>query len=420
MICQIRYNKPVKKLKLRVGFDARMVAYRQAGIGQYNLNLLRELVRLQLERDDFELSVYQSRKEPRPPAEWLEFAEPVATGIKKRVLWTPPHHRWEQLALPLELLPAGPEVFHSPDFIPPFRRWAWRRLLPRSIASVITIHDLAFLRFPHLLTAESARYYGQIRRAALSAERIIAVSESTARDVVEQLGVSREKVRVVYEAANPLYRPLAVAERAKLEKAEAKGVAGKLEQAGLRPQDSFLLFVSTIEPRKNLPTLLKAYRSMLDRMTEVETQPKLVLAGREGWLYQDIYKLAEELNLKEKLVWLGGVSSEELLYLYNRAALLAMPSLYEGFGLPPLEALACGCPALVADTSSLPEVAGPVGLKLPPEEIGAWTAALLDGWQNRTGHRASTLEEGPKWASTFSWRRAAEETLQVYREARQN
>jgi glycosyltransferase involved in cell wall biosynthesis len=117
------------------------------------------------------------------------------------------------------------------------------------------------------------------------------------------------------------------------------------------------------------------------------------------------------------LVWLGGVSSEELLYLYNRAALLAMPSLYEGFGLPPLEALACGCPALVAATSSLPEVVGPIGQKLPPEEISAWTAALLDGWQNRAGHRARTLEEGPAWAKTFSWRRAAEETLSVYREA---
>ena len=407
----------MKKLKLRVGFDARMIAYRQAGIGQYNLNLLRELAHLQLERGDFELLVYQSRKEPRPPSEWLEFPKPVATKIEKRVLWTPPHHRWEQLALPLELFPAGPDVFHSPDFIPPFRRWAWHHVLPRPFASVITIHDLAFLRFPHLLTEESARYYGQVRRAALSAQLVIAVSESTALDVVEQLGLSREKVRVVYEAANPLYRPLSVAEVADLEKAAAKGVAKKLEQAGLTPQNSFLLFVSTIEPRKNLPTLLKAYCGMLDRVPEGESRPKLVLAGREGWLYQDIYKLADELNLKEKLVWLGGVSSEELLYLYNRAALLAMPSLYEGFGLPPLEALACGCPAVVADTSSLPEVAGPVGQKLPPEEIPAWTAALLDGWQNRATNRATTLEEGPKWASTFSWRRAAEETLKVYQEA---
>lgn len=259
-----------------------------------------------------------------------------------------------------------------------------------------------------------------MRRAAFSATRIIAVSESTARDVIEQLGVGREKIRVVYEAANPLYRPLSMAEIAVLGKTEAKGVAGKFAQAGLAPQDSFLLFVSTIEPRKNLPTLLKAYRGMLDQMPEGESQPKLVVAGREGWLYQDIYKLADELNLKEGLIWLGGVSSEELLYLYNRAALLAMPSLYEGFGLPPLEALACGCPALVADTSSLPEVAGPAGLKLPPEEIPAWKAALLEGWQNRTAHRARTLEEGPKWASAFSWRRAAEETLAVYQEAGPN
>jgi glycosyltransferase involved in cell wall biosynthesis len=156
---------------------------------------------------------------------------------------------------------------------------------------------------------------------------------------------------------------------------------------------------------------------MLDWLPAAEPKPKLILAGREGWLYQDVYRLAEELKLGDGLVWTGGVSTEELLYLYNRAALLALPSLYEGFGLPPLEALACGCPALVADISSLPEVVGAVGRKLPPEEIEAWAGALLDGWQNRAEHKARTLEQGPAWAKTFSWRRAAEETLAVYQEA---
>ncbi len=401
---------------MRVGFDARMIAYRQAGIGQYCLNLLRELVPLQAGAGDFELEVYQSRKQAGRPADWLELPPGLAVG--KRSLWTPPHHRLEQLALPLELTAGGGlEVLHSPDFVPPLRRRAWRNFRLRPLAGVITIHDLAFLRFPHLLTEESARYYGQVGEAARSAERIIAVSRSTANDIVERLGVGLDKVRVVYEAASPLFQPLPPAEIAELGQLKASLVAGKLSERGVGAEDGFWLFVSTLEPRKNVPTLLAAYRRFLDGLPEDQTPLKLVLAGREGWLYQDIYILADELNLKPHLVWLGEVSSEELLYLYNRATALAMPSLYEGFGLPPLEALACGCPVIVADISSLPEVVGSLGTLVPPEGVEEWALALLDLWHKRAERKAAAQANGPEWARNFSWRRAAQETLAVYREA---
>jgi glycosyltransferase involved in cell wall biosynthesis len=422
-------NKPVKKRKLKVGFDARMVAYRQAGIGQYCLNLLRELAVLQDRRDDFELTVYQSRKEKRHPAQWLTAdpgedapARPGSVGgqrhpFKKRALWTPPHNRLEQVALPVEMLPFGPAVLHSPDFIPPLRRLAWQGGLPRPFASVITIHDLAFKLFPDLLTAESARYYGQIDRAAASAGRIIAVSQSTASDIVSRLGVSPDKVRVVYEAANPLYRPLDRSELSAMARLEAAGVEEKLTGAGIAENDRFALFVSTIEPRKNLHTLLQAYRRWLDSATDSQPLPKLVIAGREGWLYQDIYRQAAELRLDDCLVWLGGVETADLLYLYNRAAFLAMPSLYEGFGLPPLEALACGCPVLVAASSSLPEVVGDVGRTIPPQDVAAWSGALSQSWQDRDRLKNQALEAGVAWAGQFSWQRAAGETLAVYFEA---
>ncbi len=406
--------------KLKVGFDARMVAYRQAGIGQYCLNLLRELAALHDQKKNFALTVYQSRKEKRRPVEWL--AEPGQDRLEeaglftKRALWTPPHHRLEQIALPLEMLPFGPEVLHSPDFIPPLRRLTWPGGLPRRYAAVITIHDLAFKLFPDLLTAESARYYGQIRQAARSAERIIAVSHSTANDIINQLEVPPEKVRVVYEAANPLYHPLTPPEVKTLAGGEAGPVAGKLVQAGIADNEIFPLFVSTIEPRKNLQTLLQAYRAWLDA-NPGETLPKLVIAGRDGWLHQDIYAKAAELRLEGQLVWLGGVATTDLLYLYNRAAFLAVPSLYEGFGLPPLEALACGCPVLVADNSSLPEVIGEVGRKIPTLDVPAWKAALAGSWQERAVLKARALDEGVKWAGQFSWAKAAEQTLAVYFEA---
>jgi len=400
--------------KLRTGFDARMVYYRQAGIGQYILNLLRELALLQAETE-LDLKIYQSRKESRSPTAWLDLAgQPIA----KHNLWTPPHHRLEQIALPLELALAGPAVFHSPDFIPPFRRPAlnFRPKWYHKIKSVITVHDLAFLHFPQLLTEESDRYYGQIDKATESADLIIAVSKSTAQDITNQLGTPPEKIRVVYEATNPLFRPLDQAEMAKLEETEAAGIVAKLAEKGLKPGESFLLFVSTIEPRKNLPTLLKAYRRLLDDLPEGESRPRLVLAGREGWLFADIYALAEELDLQQALIWTGGVEMPELLWLYNRAACLALPSLYEGFGLPPLEALACGTPALVADTSSLPEVVGEVGQKLPPEEVAAWATALNNAWLERTRRKAEMQTGGPAWASRFSWRKAALETLACYKE----
>jgi glycosyltransferase involved in cell wall biosynthesis len=416
----------VEKRKLKVGFDARMVAYRQAGIGQYCLNLLRELAELQRRQANFELTVYHSRKEKRPLAEWLNPGDSGSDQLespggqplpfKKRSLWTPPHHRFEQVALPLEMLPFGPAVLHSPDFIPPLRRLTWRAGLPRPYASVITVHDLAFKRFPGLLTGESARYYGQIAQAVRSAERIIAVSESTAADITSQLDVPPDKVRVVYEAANPLYRPMDRAGLSQLALAEAAPVAAKLAQAGVSEDAAFPLFVSTLEPRKNLPTLLQAYRRWLDSAPGLAL-PKLVIAGREGWLYQEIYRLAGELRLDSQLVWLGEVETPELLYLYNRAAFLAMPSLYEGFGLPPLEALTCGCPVLVADSSSLPEVAGPVGRRIAPQDVAAWAGALAESWQERDRLKAQALSAGTAWAGQFSWARAARQTLAVYFEA---
>lgn len=409
-------NIQVMARKLRIGFDARMIAYRQAGIGQYNLNLLRELVALQAS-EDFELVVFQSRKEKRPPESWLELNNSLPPP-RKRVLWTPPHHRWEQQALLGELALARLDVFHSPDFIPPLRRYTLGRRGLRKFSSVITIHDLAFMHFPHLLTAESSRYYGQVREAAQSAERIIAVSQSTARDITEQLQIAPDKIRVVYEAANPLFRPLSGTEVKTLENHGAARIVNKLQQAFIQPEDSFLLFVSTIEPRKNLSTLLWALRQLVSRRDFItEERIKLVIAGREGWLYEDVFRLAEELKLPPYLCWLGEITTDELLYLYNRAAVLAVPSLYEGFGLPPLEALACGCPVAVADVSSLPEVVGTVGRKLPAEDSEAWADALFEIWHNRVNYKAQVLQDGPQFAQTFSWKRAAAETLEVYREA---
>ncbi|MCA1554253.1 MAG: glycosyltransferase family 4 protein, partial [Chloroflexi bacterium] len=257
-----------------------------------------------------------------------------------------------------------------------------------------------FMHFPHLLTRDSAAYYGQVRRAVRSAERIITVSDATKRDVLALLDVDERKLSVIYEAADARFCPLA--ERAPVE--------AVMQKHGLTAP--FILFVGTIEPRKNLAVLLRALRQLLDQHVRVQ----FAIAGKRGWLSDDVFALIAELRLQDEVRLLGAVPSEELVGLYNAALALVMPSLYEGFGLPPLEAMACGTPVIVSNISSLPEVVGDAGLCIPPDDPRAWTDAIqrmLDDGALRRELRA----KGMTRARTFSWERAARETLAVYRKA---
>lgn len=361
---------------MRIGIDARLLGYQSAGISTYIRSLVRALARLDGEDD---LVVLQSRRGEQAIAE--------APNITYRRLWTPPHHRWEQAMLPLELVRAGLDLLHSPDFIPPFRA---------RCHSVITVHDLGFRLYPEAVTDESRRYYGQIDRAVKHARAIIAVSESTRRDLVEQVNAPADRVRVIHEAATEAFRPLSAS--AAKEQARTK----------LLIDGDFILFVGTVEPRKNLPTLLHALAA--PGLSSV----RLVIAGGRGWLSDEVFGLIEELSLAQRVRLLGHVAPEDVVTLYNAADLLVCPSLYEGFGLPVLEAMACGTPVVCSNTSSLPEVAGDAALLVEPRDVAAWAEAigraLGDG-----SLRAEMRERGLRRAAAFSWEQAARETLEVYR-----
>jgi glycosyltransferase involved in cell wall biosynthesis len=266
---------------------------------------------------------------------------------------------------------------------------------------VVTIHDLAFLRFPEILDADARRYYGQVRASAHAAQAVIAVSEATRADIVELLGLPPERVDLVYEAAAAHFRPVAVAAD------EVREVAGKAMRAG-----GFALFVSTIEPRKNLETLLRALRVCLDRRPRAGY--RLAIAGVRGWLDGPIFDSIRDLGLAEHLDFLGWPAPDDLVWLYSACRLYLNPSLYEGFGLPVLEALACGAPAVVADTSSLPEVAGEAAMLVPPRDVAAWAGAVESLWED-DGARGDLARRGPAQAARFSWERAARETLAIYR-----
>ncbi len=375
-------------------FDARMVHYRmRGGIGQYSLGLLRALSRLPEMGPEAGVEVLQMRGDVQPLVSDPRF--------RRVPMWTPPHNRFEQPALGLELLKLRPRpgLIHSPDFVPP---------LYRRMPAVVNIQDLAFLKFPELtlLTPESRRYYGQVYRTAHDAEAIIALSQSARDDIVELLDVQPAKVAVIPAAAGEQFTPPAGRRQAQERAAETFGLP-------MPEHGGYILFVGTLEPRKNLPTLLEAYRQVRDRK-RVYPMPALALTGREGWLFMQVYDKINELGLRDKVQPLGGVPDADLVELYRGARAFAMPSLYEGFGLPVLEAMQCGVPVVSSNAGSLAEVAGEAGMLLDPNDVAGWAGALervlLDEEKAERMRHA-----GLRQAARFSWQRAARETWALYR-----
>jgi len=283
------------------------------------------------------------------------------------------------------------DLLHSTDFIPPLRS---------RVPSVITVHDLAFLRWPHFLTESHAAYYSQIDRAVSHARHIIVPSESTKNDVVRQLGASPKKISVIYEAAAPHYVPLL----------QEECLTAMQRKYGI--PEKYIFFVSTIEPRKNIGGLLEAFHHLRKYYGVEDTG--LVMAGKPGWLYEEVYRKVEQLDLGQSTFFLGRVPDEDLHQLFVGARCLAHPAYYEGFGLSPLEAMACGTPTIVSNTSSMPEVVGDAGLIIDPsdwEEIAVAMHRLL----TEDELHKELSQKGLQRASVFSWSRAASETLDVYR-----
>jgi len=364
---------------MRIGIDARITYYTRGGISHYVLSLLRALAALDSQTS---YCVLYSRKQHRPPEGAPNFAAVPC--------WTPSHHRLERWALGAEIARLRLELLHSPDFIPP--AWGYRH-------SVITVHDLNFLYDARFLSAESRRYYnGQIAWAVQRADAILADSQATRADLVARLGVAADKVTVAHLAPGPAFRPL-----------PAHEVAQVCERYGLVP--GYILFVGTLEPRKNVPGLLHAYRLLLDAE---RTDARLVIVGARGWLAEPLEAEVQRLRLERRVHLLHGVPDADLPALYNGAAVLALPSFYEGFGLPVLEAMACGTPVVAANRTSLPEVVADAGLLVDPEDDGQIARALAQAL-NDAALRARLRAAGLARAAQFTWERTALITRAVYR-----
>jgi glycosyltransferase involved in cell wall biosynthesis len=370
---------------MHIGLNAHLLSleetYRGAGINWYIRNLLTHLPRV--DRDNHYTAFIGDGR----------FTSSELTVRLSRLPTSRPVVRifWEQAVQPFALRKERVDLLHALAFVTP---------LFSPCPSVVTIYDLSFLLYPESFKRSKRSYLGLFTRFSVRrARRIIAISESTKRDVVRLLGVPPEKVETVYCGLDEAFHPLAEDQ-----------VAAFRSKRGL--PERFILFVGTIEPRKNVTRLIEAFADLRFAICDL----RLVIGGAKGWFYQDVFARVRELGLEGEVMFPGYIPVSELPLWYNAAELFVYPSLYEGFGLPPLEAMACGTPVVVANTSSLPEVVGEAGLTVDPLDVKGLAEAIrwvLDDEALRQEMRERGLQRG----HGFSWTKTAQETVQVYRRA---
>ncbi len=374
-------------MSLKVCLDLSPTVHHHAGLGRYAYELLLALA--EAARENIYSIFYNNPRQAR-----------VAPSLHGFPAYTTPlsYKPWRLSALlahfarlSQDRLFPGVDIFHATD-----------HLLPRffRIKSVFTLHDLIFLFHPETHKPLNRWFLAlMMPRFLRAADAIIAVSECTKRDAVRHYGIPEEKITVIYEGVSPRFRP-----------ADPETVRAVRAKYGL--PERFILYVGTIEPRKNLTALLEAYAALLSRNTRYAA--RLVIVGKKGWLYEGFFRRLRELGLEERVHFTGYVPDEDLPALYSAATLFVFPSLYEGFGLPVLEAMACGTPVVCSGTSSLPEVAGDAALLVDPTDIPALAAAMERALTDEA-LRASLRARGLERARRFTWEEAARQTITIYR-----
>jgi glycosyltransferase involved in cell wall biosynthesis len=381
---------------MRIAFDYTTGIYPGAGIARYTRSLVRALA--ELDTANSYALFYAARGLPSPTPETAQADDLFARHPNFRGVPIPLSVRqmfaaWQRLRLPLsvDLFTGRCDIMHSPDFVSPPHR---------SGADVITVHDLSFLVVPECAELKLAAFLAKTVPAAVRrADRIVAVSHQTKRDLVRLLNTPESKIIVAHNGVDDRFRPIS-------DDAAQQSLRDKLHL----PQ-RFILHVGTLEPRKNLRGLVEAYGILAGRGARAIA---LVLAGRKGWLYEPILEAAEEVNRGGgNVVFVDYVDDSDLPLLYNMAEVFAYPSLYEGFGLPAAEAMACGTPTLVSSDGALAEVVGDAALAvdpLSPEAIATGLQRLIED----SALRARVAKAGPKQVARFTWRSAAEKVLEVY------
>ncbi len=361
--------------------------YRQAGVSRYIEYLLRELPTASPHR----FIVYAGRHSHGGGADLRD-----RPGLRFTTSLVPtgrPETRivWEQLCAPFHLERDKIDVVHGTVNVVP---------IVSGRPTVVTVHDLAFLRYPEQYPGFKQRYLSSMtRRSVEHADRVIAVSTNTRSDVIHFYKVEPDRVVVVPNGLDPSMKSV-----------EDPGALTAFRRKHELPEQ-FILFLGTLQPRKNLIALMRAW-ARLDPTTRLP----LVVVGAQGWMYEPILDEARALGVAGEIVFKGFAESRDLPYWYSASTIFVYPSLYEGFGMPVVEAMACGAPVIASNTSSLPEVAGDAAILVDPSNIGAIGDAI-QALTDQENLRRSMRERGFVQASQFSWHRTARETASVYEQA---
>jgi glycosyltransferase involved in cell wall biosynthesis len=366
---------------MRIAIDARAATATPSGVGVYTRNLVAGLA----ERggaDEFHLL------SNRP----IGLDAPLPAGFQRHETPHPIGNLWLHTACARYLRRRAIDVFHGTNFLAP---------LKSPCPTVLTVHDLTSLLLPHLHAWRNNVVQRLLPTAIRRAARVIAVSENTRRDLRERLCVPDEKIRVVYNAIGAAFSPML----------PLASLATARRTLDLPAQ--YFLYVGTLERRKNVTTLLKAFAAFTRRH---DNGHHLVLAGNDGPGADEIRLVHRQLGLGDRVRFAGYVDAAHLPALYRLARALVYPSVYEGFGLPPIEAMACGTPVVVADNSALAEVAGPAAWKTPGDDARRLAEQLRELAADDALH-AQLANAGPAHARRYSLARFAEETFAVYREA---
>jgi glycosyltransferase involved in cell wall biosynthesis len=368
---------------VHIGLNAHLLShqagYRSAGIHNVIHHLLTHLP--QVAPHDWQFTAMVGGANPATYAGMTMKRAPLDTESPiKRILW-------EQVLQPFQL--GEYDLYHAMAFVAPY-------LLLKPM--IVTIYDLTFMRYPQRLTA-ARRLYLRLFTAITCqrARRITVISHSTKQDLVDLLGIEPDKIDVTHLGYDREHiRPLPAATIAEFKR-----------QKGL--PDRFWLYLGTIEPRKNLVTLIDAYA----RLPKSERLP-LILAGGIGWLTDSIFEAVARHGLGDEIMFPGFIPTDEMALWYNSAEVFLYPSVFEGFGLPPLEAMACGTPVITSNVSSLLEVAEGAGLCLPPHDVTLWTETLQRVYHD-AAWRETAREQGLQKAQQFDWATTAQQTVDCYR-----
>ncbi|HWQ83252.1 MAG TPA: glycosyltransferase family 1 protein [Anaerolineales bacterium] len=378
-----------QKTHLRVGIDATALPPQPVGAGNYMIQLIRALAKLD---SDLELVIFA-----HPHGKAL-IDVPEQAGLHWSLV---PDQKpalrlvWEQTRFPGLIRQEGIDLLHSLHYTRPLR-------LP--CTSVVTFHDMTFFLFPELHTRAKRLFFpAAIRYSARTADAVIAISESTRQDAIRLLKIDPARIQTIPLGVTGEFKPISASPQLSI-----------IRQKYNLPE-CFILYVGLLEPRKNLPLLLRAYRQVLDR----GPAPVLVLAGRMGWTVDTLRHTIDDLALTDQIHFTGYVTPDDLPFVYNLADLFVYPSLYEGFGLPPLEALACGTPVITSSVSSIPANMGDAAILVQPDDQNALSTAIREILDNPE-LRQELIVKGPIQASKFKWETTARQTLAVYQQVLQN